>query len=482
MKSKSLILFLIFVVIGILAFLTIELTNSNIERIYKNSHATTFQLLSEIADNYVKRDLELNRITVNNLRDKGRAILRGYLGNASVSLSEDLYGIWIFSDSLLKRLTRFPEREEVILDFYHRELKDKDYGTLVNLEGEPFYLVNVISENYSILLLSKSTYGKTEDITQVLDSLVSSSNLVYFAIIDENGSPVVYSSLYEGFLPIEGEGSHVIETPLGKIFQLEAERKGGSIVAGFSMGPLERIIEINGVFLLIVIVGFAVFLGFLLFNLSKSEKYRIDKEREIRHLEEIGALSSGFSHEVRNSLNTLSLLARSMEGEQGNVLKEEVKRMNLVMDSIKLLILSEVDKEPIDIDNTISEAISLTDNRNNSVEIKLESAVKLKIQGNRSLLVSAFSNIMKNAVEAGANKIRILMRKTGNIVRILIVDNGKGIEKDNISRVFEPFYSSKRQSGLGLYLARKIIEYHGGSIKLESGNGTTVDILLPIKD
>jgi signal transduction histidine kinase len=482
MKSKSLILFSIFVVIGILAFFTVQITNRSIERIYKNSHVTTFQLLSEIAGNYVKRDLELNRIEISNLRDTGKNILRSYVENGDIYLSENLDGIWIFSDSLLKSSMRFPEREEVILDFYRRELKDKDYGTLVNLEGEPFYLVNIISGNYSTLLLSKSTYGESEDITQVLDSLVSSSNLVYFAIIDENESPVVYSSLYEGFLPVKGEGSHIVETPRGKIFQLEEESNGKTIVAGFSMVPLERIIEINGLFLLIVMAGFAVLLGFLLFNLSRSEKYRIDKEREIRHLEEIGALSSGFSHEVRNSLNTLSLLARNIEGEQGNVLKEEVKRMNLVMDSIKLLILSEVDKEPIDIDNTIVEAVSLTDNRNNSVEIKLESTINLKIQGNRSLLVSAFSNIFKNAVEADADKIRILIRKTGNIVRIIIIDNGKGIEKDTIGRVFEPFYSNKRQSGLGLYLARKIIEYHGGSIKIESGKETKVDILLPIKD
>ena len=482
MKSKSFILFSIFVVIGILAFFTVEITNRSIERIYKNSHTTSFQLLSEIAGNYVERDLELDRVEIGNLKSKGRDILRGYFENSNVYLSENLYGIWIFSDSLLKSSTGSPEREEIILDFYHRELKGKDYGTLVNLEGKPFYLVNVIEEDYSILLLSKSAYGETGGITHILDSLVSSSNLLYFAMIDENGSPVVYSSLYEGFLPIRGEGSHVIETPRGKIFQLEKEKNGKTIVAGFSMEPLERIIEINGMFLVIIIAGFAVLLGFLLFNLSKSERYRIDKEREIRYLEEIGALSSGFSHEVRNSLNTLSLLARNIEGEQGNILKEEVKRMNLVMDSIKLLILSEVDKESIDIDNTIGEAISLTDNRNNSVEIKLESKINLSIQGNRSLLVSAFSNVFKNAVEADADKIRIHMRKTGNIVRILIIDNGKGIEKDKIVRIFEPFYSNKRQSGLGLYLARKIIEYHGGSIKLESGKETRVDILLPIKD
>ncbi|MBN1694503.1 HAMP domain-containing histidine kinase [candidate division WOR-3 bacterium] len=482
MKSKSVILFSIFVVIGVLAFFTVQITNRSIERIYKNSHTTTFQLLSEIADNYVKRDLELNRMEIGKLKNKGKDILRDYFENNYIALSENLYGIWIFSDSLLKSSSRFPGQEEIILDFYRRELKDKDYGTLVNLEGEPFYLVNIISESYSILLLSKSVYGETENITQVLDSLVSTSNLVYFAIVDEDESPIIYSSIYEGFLPVEGEGSHIIETPDGKIFQLEEANNEKTVIAGFSMRPLERVIAFNGVFLLIVIAGFSVFLGFLIFNLTRTERYRIDKQREIRHLEEIGALSSGFSHEVRNSLNTLSLLARSMEGEQGNILKQEVKRMNLVMDSIKLLILSEVDKEDIDIDNTIVEAISLTDNKNNKVEIKLESAVKLKIQANRALLVSAFSNIFKNAVEADADKVRILMRKVGNIVRIVIIDNGKGIEKDSIKRVFEPFYSSKRQSGIGLYLARKIIEYHGGSIKLESGKETRVDILLPIKD
>ncbi len=483
MKSKSLILFSIFLIIGILAFFTAQITNSNISRIYKSSHATTFQLLSEIADNYQRRDLELSRIEVNNLQNKGRDILKSYLKNGDVSLNENLYGVWLYRNSILKSSKiRFPEMEKVILDFYAHELKGKDYGTLINLEGKPFYLVTVTEKNYSILLLSRATYGETGGITQVLDSLVSSSNLVYFAIIAQDGSPVVYSSLYEGFLPVKGEGSHIIGTPRGKIFQLEEESNGQTIVAGFSMYPLERVIVVNDLFLLIVIVGFAVFLSLLLFNLSKSERYRIDKEREIRHLEEIGALSSGFSHEVRNSLNTLSLLARNMEGEQGDILKEEVKRMNLVMDSMKLLILSRIDKEQIDIDDTIGEAISLIDKRNNSVEIKLESPSKLKIEGNRSLLVSAFSNIFKNAVEADADKVRILMRRTGNIVGIIIIDNGKGIDKDKIARVFEPFYSNKRQSGLGLYLARKIIVYHGGSIKIKGGRETKVGIILPVKD
>jgi signal transduction histidine kinase len=483
MRSKSLILFSIFIVLGILIFLAVKITNRNIERIYKNGSQTAFQLLSEIADNYVRRDSELNKIAIDNIREVGEDILRSYLQNDNTLLKEGFEGIWIFGDSILASSTRFQEKEKIILDFYRNELKDKDFGTLINFEGKPFYLINVIESDYNVLILSKSTYGKTAGLTQVLDSLISSSNLVYFAIIDENDSPLVYSSLYEGFLPVKGEeGGYVITTPRGKIFQLETKRNGDIIVAGFSMEPFERIVAVNGLFLVIMITGFAVFLGFLLFNFSKSERYKVDKEREISHLEEIGALSSGFSHEIRNSLNTLSLLTGNIEKEEGDILKEEVKRMNLVMDSIKLLILSEVVKKPVDIHSAIDEAVSLVDNRGNFVEIEFESVEKLKIQANRTLLVTAFSNIIKNAIEASANKIRILERKTGNGIRIRIVDNGKGIDKDKTGRVFEPFYSNKKQSGLGLYLVRKIIDYHGGSIKLESGKETAVDIFLPLKE
>jgi nitrogen-specific signal transduction histidine kinase len=481
MKSRFIILFFVFTITGALAFLTVKIANRNIEETYKNDYRTTFQLLSVIADDYLESEKELNKIEINNLKEKGYNILKRQLKDPAAPLDVDIDGTWIFGDSLIKAMTRYSELEDIILDFYNRELNGRIYGALLNIENNPFYLVNISENGYNVLLLSKKGYGRASGIAKVLDSLVVSSNLLYFSILDENNSPVVYSSLYEGFLPIEGEGSHIIATPRGNVFQIEERRDSNSIVAGFSMKSLEKITVTNRFLLILAVSVFAVLTGFLLYNFTKFENFRMDKEREIRHLEEIGALSSGFSHELRNSLNTLSLLSRNTEGEQGEILKEEVKRMNVIMDSIKLLILSEIDKKTVDIDNTIAEAISLVDNRNNSVQIKLETTSKLKIQGNRPLLISAFSNIMKNAVEADANKITIMIRKAGNIMRILFIDNGKGIEREKVNRVFEPFYSDKKQSGLGLYLARKIIEAHGGSIRLESWKETRVDILLPLK-
>lgn len=479
MKSKILI-FVILVVISGFVFTIVRITNRNIEEAYKNSYKTAFQLLAVMADNYLKGEKELNKVEINNLKEKGFKILEEWIKEKKISFPEDIEGLWIFRDSvILENFIKFPDLEEPILDFYKRELMNKLYGTLLNIGESSFYLVNITQKDYNILLLSKKDYGRGE-ISEIFDSLVTSSNLLYFSILDENNSPILYSSIYEEFLPLKGEGLHILETPVGKIFQIEGRKNGERIIAGFSMKPLLVVTSINMFLLILIILTFSVLIIFFLYKFTKFENFRIDKEREIRHLEELSALSSGFSHELRNSLNTLSLLAKQIEKEEGRLLKEEVKKMNLVMDSLRLLTLSKIDKKIVDLESIIRESISLVNNKKEVVKFEIESSGKLVVEGNRVLLVSAFSNIIKNALEAEASKIKIILKKAGNTGRILFVDNGKGIEKEKIPRVFEPFYSDKKQSGLGLYLTKKIIEAHGGNIRISSGKETMVDILLPI--
>ncbi len=83
-------------------------------------------------------------------------------------------------------------------------------------------------------------------------------------------------------------------------------------------------------------------------------------------------------------------------------------------------------------------------------------------------------NLLKNAFEAGANKIEIIA-KFGPMDRpqILVCDNGKGIDKENIENVFIPFYSTKSEgSGIGLGLSRQIMRLHRGSISVDSASGS----------
>ena len=97
-------------------------------------------------------------------------------------------------------------------------------------------------------------------------------------------------------------------------------------------------------------------------------------------------------------------------------------------------------------------------------------------------------DIAENSIDAGANKIKILINEkpTQNILSIKIQDNGKGLDKKIISEVIDPFYTTKPigvGTGLGLALSYGIIQKHNGEIMVDSvaGEGTTFKIVLPVE-
>ncbi|MFQ6084296.1 MAG: ATP-binding protein, partial [Candidatus Aminicenantia bacterium] len=111
---------------------------------------------------------------------------------------------------------------------------------------------------------------------------------------------------------------------------------------------------------------------------------------------------------------------------------------------------------------------------------------ELNIYGDKEKLKISFRNILINAIEAIRKKgeVEIKLKKGQNWVNIEIRDTGIGMEKDLLEKVFQPYFSTKDiGTGLGLPIAKKIIEEHGGQIKALSklGEGTTVVIKLPIE-
>ena len=106
-------------------------------------------------------------------------------------------------------------------------------------------------------------------------------------------------------------------------------------------------------------------------------------------------------------------------------------------------------------------------------------------------ILQVISNLMGNALDAlpqrGTLSIRI--RKRFDRIRLIVADNGHGISPDNLGRLFQPFFTTKNDqgNGLGLALSRKIVERHGGSIRVRSSthpgrSGTTFRVDIPILD
>jgi signal transduction histidine kinase len=480
MKVRGLILIFIFASAIVFTYLTVRVTNNSLDRTFRDSSKKAFYLLSFIVDHLFQYEKEIEVTVIQRLRNRIAAAEKNSETLLAVEQDKNVQGIWIIAGTKVTGVTEFSGVEKEIIDFYRTNLKGKNAHTLILLAGKPFFLVNTVSDATEVLLLSDASDIYGIKIEKVLDSLVISSNLRYFAIINQDNTPLLFSTIYENFLPLKGQGDHVIRTPGGNIFQIEESIAGNRVVAGFEMESLTRIMRTNNIFLLLAVLGFVVLESILFVGYLRFERFRIKKEKEINRLKEISALSSGFAHEFRNSLHTLSLLANDLDREDKNIMLDETARMRSIMDSLRLLGTTEIKREELKVDEMVSEALSLLNPmiRENSIGIKTDVDPMLTCSGNRSLLVTALSNVIKNSVEAGAKNIEIEVTAKGKEIHIACIDDGKGVDAAALDEIFDPFFSRKGQSGIGLYLTKRIVELHGGRIEVKSDARTNFTITI----
>jgi two-component system, NtrC family, sensor kinase len=127
------------------------------------------------------------------------------------------------------------------------------------------------------------------------------------------------------------------------------------------------------------------------------------------------------------------------------------------------------------------------------IEVYLEMPPEIVVEGDEDQLQQVFLNILVNAIQAieetsGKITIRTRLRNKDGlpVVETEIEDTGKGISPDQIDKIFEPFFSTKKDrggTGLGLSVARNIIREHGGEIQVQSepNRGSVFHIILPVK-
>jgi signal transduction histidine kinase len=118
------------------------------------------------------------------------------------------------------------------------------------------------------------------------------------------------------------------------------------------------------------------------------------------------------------------------------------------------------------------------------VRIVLEEDADYELQADRDQMYRVFANIAANAVQAGAETVRLIAREEGGRLWIDIIDNGPGIPEEGRGRLFQPFQfsNSKGGSGLGLTIARDLVQAHGGTLSLErtGPDGSTFRVDIPL--
>jgi len=226
---------------------------------------------------------------------------------------------------------------------------------------------------------------------------------------------------------------------------------------------------------------------------------------ESERLNALRLLAAGVAHEIGNPLNSLhihlQLMERSVqklhddektELEQSiGVARSEVNRLDsIVTQFLKAIRPSRPQLRPENVNTIVEEAVRFfapeLQDRGIIVEQELRSDLPL-LQLDRDQMKQAFYNVIKNSVEAmhrhGTLRIRTDLADTHVIVRF--DDSGGGMSAENLSRVFEPYFTTKPSgSGLGLLIVRRIVREHGGELSIESnqGKGLTLTIRLPFID
>ena len=335
---------------------------------------------------------------------------------------------------------------------------------------------------------------------EALEAILSEEDLYFVALLDADKRVLAWNSRFEGYLPLslrearEGEPG-IIDSPAGKIFSLlspvaVSRGRGYFLYMGYALTGMEEMIArsrrtsllLAG---LLLLAGGVFFRG--LFRLQsrymikarEAEAERLEKER----FREISAFTSGVAHEIKNPLNSLALvlelLGRKVPPKaKGDVDlgKAQVRTVARIVDRFSRVVKAvRPDLTALALDEVLGQAAEslAAEVPAAAGRIRIESATGVLVAGDRELLVQAVLNLLKNAVEASPDApVHAGGRRAGKRVEIRVRDGGPGLPPEAAALVFEPFYTTKEKGmGIGLYLTKRIIEAHGGTIEVHGGNG-----------
>jgi len=244
--------------------------------------------------------------------------------------------------------------------------------------------------------------------------------------------------------------------------------------------------------------------NYLVTCLEKAEDERDKAERAVcqsERLASIGQLAAGIGHEINNPLMNITSLAGLIDDEIKNkspqaesdmkLLQTEVKRCaNIVQGILNFAKENEPQFKQFDMSDLVNETISLLQHRIETAQIHLVTQVHspLNMVGDPNMLQQVLVNIILNAIQASPERSNIFISASINneFVVVEILDNGKGIDKNNITKVFDPFFTTKQEgegTGLGLSVSYGIVKRHGGTINIAKviPAGVKVSIVLPVK-
>ncbi len=238
----------------------------------------------------------------------------------------------------------------------------------------------------------------------------------------------------------------------------------------------------------------------LLRDLTEVQALKREVERS-RRLAAVGRLAGGVAHEIRNPLSSIKGFAtyfkeryRDVEEDRrtADIMIQEVDRLNRVISQLlEFARPMAVDRRPVRPDVVVRRALKLVEGRAEAQGIRLKSRIPTTrvVPMDADRMGQVLLNLLLNGVEAmpdgGTLEIDVEIDETGRAARFTVRDTGEGIAEGDLPQVFDPYFTTKPTgNGLGLAVVHKIVESHGGELRVQSveGEGTAVTVELPLEE
>jgi PAS domain S-box-containing protein len=212
---------------------------------------------------------------------------------------------------------------------------------------------------------------------------------------------------------------------------------------------------------------------------------RRQEEEALRRSEKLaatGRLAGSIAHEINNPLaavtNLLYLMRSGHNPEYLGMAEREVARISHIVK--QTLSFYRMSPHPVEVDlaDLMDEVVGVFRTRIGARNLNIETQYRCKgaINGFSNELSQVFGNLIGNALDAmqpgGTLRLRTVSFRRG--LRITVADDGSGIPREDLDKIFQPFFTANKEggTGLGLWVAREIVEKHGGAIRVKSSTGS----------
>ena len=261
----------------------------------------------------------------------------------------------------------------------------------------------------------------------------------------------------------------------------------------------EEIFMANLVYLFTILITLYIVTNIIISIFAEGEKIvelRCDLDN-IQHEKELRSSLFKVTHEIKNPiavckgyLDMLDVNDKKKIRKYIPVIKDEIARTLVLMDDFLDYTKIKIEKDDMDIVMLLEDLEDYLEGlfKKNGIKASFDLPDEdIYINADYNRLKQVFINVLKNAIEAkdvnkGENKINVKLESDNKNMKIIIEDNGIGMDEDTLSKVSEMFFTTKNKgSGLGVSLSKEIILQHGGELVYNSvkGEGTRVIVTLP---